>query len=118
MKGFCEVSLCVLIPVWTKGEVKIVLIANSFYQFLLPVQSLQKIKMRGKTSAWGRQCKKQSLKSVDESSFPLSMLIWYIFLLFMFPSASFVFRLMNAMLLRRQESISLGAEVLEVWTDL
>lgn len=118
-KGSCaEVSLYILISVRIKEKVKRILIANSFNQCLLPVQSLRKIKMRGETSAQGSQCNKQSLKSVDESGFPLSTLIGYISLLFMFLTNSFVFLLMNPMLLRRQKSISLGAEVLELWTDL
>lgn len=87
---------------WIKGEVKIILIANNFNQCLLPVQSLQKIKMRGKTSARGSQCNRQSVRSVDESGFSLSTLIGYISLLFMFYTASFVFLLMNAVLFRRQ----------------
>lgn len=103
---------------WIKGEVKIILIASSFNHCLLALQSLQKIKVRGKTSARGSQCNKQSLRSVDELGFPLSMLIGCISLLFMFPTASFVFLLMNAMLLKRQKLISLGAEALKVWTDL
>lgn len=54
-------------------EVKIILTANSFNQCLQPVQSLQKIYMRGKTSAQGSHG--QSLRTVDELDFPFFMLI-------------------------------------------
>lgn len=46
-------TLCVLISVWIAGEVKITLMAKSFDQCLLPVQSLQKTQMRERTSAGG-----------------------------------------------------------------
>lgn len=105
MEGSCwEISLRILISMCIKVEVKIILITNCFNQWLLPVQSLQKIKMRGKASAQGSQCDKQSLRSIDKLYFPFSTLIGYISLLFMFPTASFVFLWMNAML-RRQKSV-------------
>lgn len=73
--------------------------------------------MRGRTSA--REVGViGSLRSTDESGLPLSMLIRNISFLFMFPTVSFVLLLMKAMLLRRQKSISVGAEALKVWTDL